>query len=246
MALGTLTITAWLSSYADSCCLCVYFLVSVLGGILFLLSALETFFSSFLLQCAITLKLGLAPFHFWVFNLLRFLPLPSLCIFLGPAKAGLLWVLVSSHSISLPFASLSLLLGIIWLWLSFSFSLILYSSRSCQFLIFFLLGPSYVIVFYLLYCLALLAVLCISFEIISPFLAFLCLAGLPPLTMFSAKLLALSILSFASGLLLVLISVLSFLPYLTFSLSLRSISASRPLLVCLLIVLPLIVVYLFQ
>merc|ERR1712212_116292 len=62
---------------------------------------------------------------------------------LGPAKFGLLYILVSSHSTSVSFASCSLLLGLSWLWQASSASLILYSSGSCQLIIFILLGPSF-------------------------------------------------------------------------------------------------------
>merc|ERR1712212_667391 len=97
--------------------------------------------------------------------------------------------------------------------------------------------------YFSLYSLSLFAILCISHGFLSPFLAFLCLAGLPPLTMFSAKLLALNILPFAGGVLLIFISVLSFFPYLSFSLGLRSRTVSSSLVVSLLILLPLCVVY---
>jgi len=243
LALGTLSVTAWLSAHVDPSSLCVFFIVSVLGGLLFLCSILPSCASPLVLQFAVTLKLGLAPFHFWVINLLRFLSLPSLCLFLGPAKFGLLYILVSSHSTSVSFASCSLLLGLSWLWQASSASLILYSSGSCQLIIFILLGPSFFIIYFSLYSLSLFAILCISYGFLSPFLAFLCLAGLPPLTMFSAKLLALNILPFAGGVLLIFISVLSFYPYLSFSLGLRSRTVSSSLVVSLLILLPLCVVY---
>jgi len=243
MALGTLSILVWLSCFVDSSSLCVYFLSSVLGGLLFLLSSIECWASHILLQCAVTLKLGLAPFHFWVFNLLRYLPPPTLCLFLGPAKVGLLRLLVSFKSISLSLAAFSLVLGLTWLWLSNSLCLILYSSGSCQFIIYILLGTQHFSIYFLIYSLSLFAVQSIHFAYISPVLAFLCLAGLPPLTMFSAKLLALTFLPLASGILLLLISIFSFLPYLAFSLSMRSSHSSSPLLVTLLIVLPFCVVY---
>jgi len=243
MALGTLSVTAWLSSRVVPSSLCVFFLVSVLGGMLFLCSIFPCWASPVIYQCALTLKLGLAPFHFWVFNLLRFLSLPSLCFFLGPAKFGLLYILVSSHSSSVSFASCSLLLGLSWLWQAQSASLILYSSGSCQLIIFILLGPSFFVVYFFLYSLSLFSILCISYGFLSPLLAFLCLAGLPPLTMFSAKLLALNALPFAGGVLLIFISVLSFYPYISYSLGMRSRSVSSPLVITLFILLPLCVVY---
>jgi len=242
-ALGTLCITTWLSYFVDSKSLCIYFIVSVLGGLLFLLSRIDCLFSHIILQCALSLKLGLAPFHFWVYGLLRFLPLATLCIFLGPAKSGVLFIMVSSHSISFTFASCSLLVGISWLWLTYSASLILYASGSCQIFIFILLGPTFFVVYYMLYVISLLAVLSIRLGYTRPLLAFICLAGLPPLTMFSAKLLALRILSFVGGVLVLVISVLSFHPYLSFALRMRSQHPSSLSLMFFLCLTPLFVVF---
>jgi len=70
--------------------LVLYFVVSVIGSLLFLVSCSTVYFSSLLIQLALLLKLGLAPFQFWVFKVISSLDIPSLCFFLGPLKVGIL------------------------------------------------------------------------------------------------------------------------------------------------------------
>jgi len=67
---------------------------------------------------------------------------------------------------------------------------LLFASGACQLLLLGLLGPSFFPSYFSIYLVALLGVAIISFSVITPFLAFSGLAGIPPLTMFWAKLLA--------------------------------------------------------
>jgi len=89
--------------------------ISCLGGLLFLLSCSEAGLSGLVLQLSLLLKLGFAPFQFWVHKVLSHLSLLQLCFFLGPTKVGLLWLLVSNSHSSLVLASASLLVGIVLL-----------------------------------------------------------------------------------------------------------------------------------
>lgn len=93
--------------------LVLYFVISVVGSLLFLVSSREVFCSSLIIFLALLLKLGLAPFQFWVFKVLTTLDLSRLCFFLGPLKVGLLWLSINIVHPSLPLASLSLFLGLI-------------------------------------------------------------------------------------------------------------------------------------
>jgi len=210
---GSLSVTGWLKTKVPSDALVLYFLVSALGSLLFLVGCSEFVLSNILLQLALLLKLGLAPFQFWVFKVLSHLNISSLCFFLGPLKVGLLWLLVNNTHPSMALASASLFLGIILLWLSSQIQLVLYASGSCQLLILVVLGPTMFPLYYLVYLLALLGVYWFRSKIISSFLAFLRLGALPPLTMFWAKIIALlSLPTLYAGLVLIT-SLLSLWPY---------------------------------
>ena len=90
LVIGSLSVCGWLKASISSDALVLYFVVSVLGGLLFLVRSSETVFSSLILQLALLLKLGIAPFQFWVFKVLSQLSLGQLCFFLGPSKLGFL------------------------------------------------------------------------------------------------------------------------------------------------------------
>jgi len=169
--------------------------VSVLGSLLFLVSCFESFFSGILLQLSLLLKLGMAPFQFWVYKVLQSISIAELCFFLGPNKVGLLWLLVSLPFPSLLLASASLFLGLSLLILSSSLNLVLFASGATQLLILVLLGPASFCLYYFVYLLALLGITCIRLQVVSPTFAFLGLGALPPLTMFWAKVYALLSLS---------------------------------------------------
>lgn len=222
LVIGSLSVSGWLKSKVPSDALVLYFVVSALGRLLFLVSCSEFVLSNILLQLAILLKLGLAPFHFWVFKVLFTLNTTSLCFFLGPLKVGLLWLIVNVTHPSLILASASLCLGIILLWLSSQIQLVLYASGSCQLFILIVLGPTVFPLYYSFYLLALLGISWFRSKIISSFFAFLSLGALPPLTMFWAKVLALlSLPTIYAGLVLIS-SLLCLWPYLRCSVALTS------------------------
>jgi len=238
LVIGSLSICGWLKTLLPSDALVLYFVVSALGRLLFLVSCSEFVLSNVLLQLALLLKLGLAPFQFWVFKVLSPLRITSLCFFLGPLKLGLLYLLVNINSPSLILASASLCLGIILLWLSSQIHLVLYASGSCQLLILVVLGPSVFALYYSVYLLALLGVSWFRSKFISSFFAFLSLGALPPLTMFWAKVLALlSLPTFYAGLVLVT-SLLCLWPYIRCSLEHKSQASTSFLHSSLLIFLP--------
>ena len=90
LVLGSLSVSCWLKSKVTTEAIILYFVVSVLGSLVFLVSCSELWFSCTLIQLSLMLKLGFAPFQFWVFKVLSPLDLSSLCFFLGPLKFGLL------------------------------------------------------------------------------------------------------------------------------------------------------------
>jgi len=215
LVLGTLSICSWLKSKICSSALVLYFIISALGGILFLASAYGTALQSFLLPLSLFLKLGLAPFQFWILSVLPSLDIRSSCLFLGPIKFGLLWLLVSASHAPLTLSFLALLLGLLLLYTSLSVPMILYASGSVQVIVLIVLGPSLFPLYYSIYLSALFCVSLIVNNLVSPIFAFLSLAALPPLSMFWAKLLALSALPGVWCFLVLLSSLLSFWPYLS-------------------------------
>jgi len=215
LVLGSLSVCAWLKTKVPSDALVLYFVISVLRSLLFLLSCVTHTLASHVLLVALLLKLGIAPFQFWVYKVLRPLSVGSLCFFVGPLKFGALWLLVTLSSPALPLFLASLLLGLVLLWTTSRINLVLYASGACQLLILVLLGPHLFVPYQFSYLLALLGVALTQFRRLSPLIAFLCLSGLPPLTMFWAKILALSYFPLTWSVLLLLSSVLCLWPYLS-------------------------------
>jgi len=222
LVISSLSTCGYLKAKVPSDTLVLYFVVSALGRLLFLLRCCEVVLSVILLQLALLLKLGIAPFHFWVFKVLFPLRIPSSCFFLGPLKVGLLWLLVSITHPSLILASASLLFGIFLLILSSQVQLVLYASGSCQLLILMVLGSSVFPHYYSVYLLALLGVSWFRSKIISSFFAFASLGALPPLTMFWAKVIALLSLPMLYGGLVLVTSLLCLGPYIRCSVELDS------------------------
>lgn len=245
MVIGSLSVCGWLKAKVSTDALVLYFVISVVGSLLFLVSSREVFCSSLIIFLALLLKLGLAPFQFWVFKVLTTLDLSRLCFFLGPLKVGLLWLSINIVHPSLPLASLSLFLGLIVLWVSSQACLVLYASGSCQLLILILLGPSAFSLYYSIYLIALFSVFLFRTGTLSPLLAFLGLGALPPLTIFWAKVFALLFLPFAYGVLVVIISLLRLWPYIRCSLSFPFASSSSFVQVFLLILCPIYLILLY-
>ena len=184
LVIGSLSTCGWLKSKLASDALVLYFVISVMGSLLFLLRCRDGFLSSLLLQFSLFLKMGYAPFQFWIHKVLRQLDVPSLLFFLGPLKVGLLWLVVNVVHPSLLLASFPLVVGIILLMLTSQTHLVLYASGSCQLLILVLLGPLAFFLYYTIYLLALLGVTWYCSGYVSSFVAFLGLGALPPLTIF--------------------------------------------------------------
>jgi len=184
------------------------------------------FFSDLVLLLSLLLKLGLPPFQFWVYVVLRSLSLPDLCFFIGPLKTGLLWLLVSSSLSALLFVSLSLFIGILLLWHSSSIHILLFGSGLCQVVVLTCLGPSVFPLYYSIYLLALLGVSVSQTSLLSPLLAFLRLGSLPPLTIFWAKVLAISCLPNTLVYLVLLVSILTLWPYVRYAISCSSMASS--------------------
>ena len=226
LVVGTLSVCSWLKTKVSSDALVLYFVVSVLGRLLFLVSCSGFWFSSILLQLALLLKLGLAPFHFWVFKVLGPMSIGPLIFFLGPPKVGLLWLSVSISHPSLILSSASLLLGVSVLWVSAKVQYVLYGSGSCQLLILMLLGPSSFLCYYFIYLLALLGVFWSSCSLLSFFFAFLGLGSLPPLSLFWGKVFALSRLPLGGCVVVLLSSLVCLFPYIRCSLVFDSRSPS--------------------
>merc|ERR1712212_1406594 len=90
IVLGTLSICGWLKTKVTRDALVLYFVISVVSSLLFLLRSGIHSLSPTFLHLALLLKLGIAPFHFWVYKVIVHLPLFTLCIFLGPLKLGIL------------------------------------------------------------------------------------------------------------------------------------------------------------
>jgi len=243
LVIGSLSVCGWLKTKVSSDALVLYFLVSALGRLLFLLSCSVFVLSNALLQLSLLLKLGLAPFQFWVYKVLTPLNITSLCFFLGPLKVGLLWLLVNITHPSLVLASASLCLGIILLWLSSRLNLVMYASGSCQVLILHVLGPSFFSLYYSVYLLALVGISWFRSKIISSFFAFLSLGALPPLTMFWAKVLALFTLPTTYAGLVIITSLLSLWPYIRCSIDLNTRSSTSLLHGSVLILFPCYIVF---
>jgi len=232
LVIGTLSLTACLKTQAQFHSVVLFFIVSVLGGLLFLLSRAETPLRGTVFCLSLLLKLGLFPFHFWITTVLRDLSLLFLCFFLGPAKFGLLFLLVFCQCPHFCFPLIALLFGLMVAYVSSSFSLLLYASGSCQLIWFIHLGPSYFCSFYCTYIFSLIAVASLGFRILGPIVAFLNLGGMPPYTFFWGKLIGVSILPSFWAMVLLLSSSLILFPYFRFSLTIRSNASSSFLFQC--------------
>lgn len=236
LVLGSLSSCGWLKTKLQSDAVVLYFVVSAMGSILFLLGCNNIIISSLLQQLALLLKLGLAPFQFWVYKVLRSLSIPDLCFFLGPLKFGLLWLLVNLQHPFLILSSASLFVGVLLLWLSEQVHLVLYASGSCQLLILVFLSSSLFPVYYFIYLISLLGIALFNQHIISSFVAFLGLGALPPFSIFWAKVLALFALPTILAIVVLLVSLLTLWPYIRCSISLYS-PAHSSILFCLLLIL---------
>lgn len=184
LVIGTLSLTAWLKTQAQFHSVVLFFVVSAVGGLLFLLSRAETPLRGTVLCLSLFLKIGLFPFHFWVITVLRDLSLLFLCFFLGPAKFGLLFLLVFCQCPYLWLPLMALLFGLLVAYVSQSISLLLYASGSCQLIWYMQLGPSFFCTFFCTYLFSLIAVASLALRVLDPLVAFLHLGGIPPFSFF--------------------------------------------------------------
>lgn len=228
MVLGSLGVTSWLKSHIFYSSTVLFFVVSVLGGLFFLLSRIDTHLQGVLLIVSLFLKIGVFPFHFWVLRVLCDLGTSALCFFLGPAKVGYLFLLVSSSPSHLGLPLLALSFGLHLSFCSSSLYLLLYASGSCQILFLCLLGGSFFYPFFFAYLLSLFAISSTSYSIISPIVAFLRLGGVPPLPFFWGKFSAITALPLVWSAVLLLSSGVILHPYMSFALSGSSSSHSSP------------------
>jgi len=234
MVLGTLCLTSYVSTLLPSSSLILFFVVSELGSLLFLLGSILDGPNCFVLALSLLLKLGFAPFQFWVYPVLAHLPVPSLFFIIGPSKLGLLHLFVSVCGSFSFLCLLCLLVGLNILFLSSSLNFLLYASGSVQLLFLVCLGPLAFFPYYFSYLTALFCLVACHYSLLSPLSSILSLSGLPPLVFFWGKVFALSILPFYSGCLLLVASCLSLFPYLSWALLRTSVTSTSPSLLCLL------------
>jgi len=224
--LSTLCLTSFLAPTLVRSSLPIFFTVSEVGSLLFFYASYCAGPSSLLLSLSLLLKLGFAPFQFWVFRVLPFLSLPSLFFLLAPSKVGFLYLYVSSHTSFFLLSFVSLLVGLNIILLANGLHIILYASGSVQLLFLDLLGPSFFLPYYSAYFIALLGIVSLFYSRLSPLVAMLCLGGLPPLPLFWGKLLALSVLSLPFASLMLLSSSIALFSYVSWALTRSSSSSS--------------------
>jgi len=234
IVLGALCLTSYTSSLLPSSSLILFFAVSELGSLLFLLGSIMDGPSCLVLALSLLLKLGFAPFQFWVYQVLSHLSLPSLFFIIGPSKLGLIHLFVSSCGSYSYLCYLCLLVGLTILFLSSSLNFLLYASGSVQLLFLVWLGPLSFFPYYFSYLTAVFCLLASYYSLLSPLSSILSLSGLPPLVFFWGKVFALSVLPFYCGCLLLLASCLSLFPYLSWALLRPSATLSSPTLLSLL------------
>jgi len=155
LVVATMSTMGWLSSRLRPAVLGHYLIVSVLGGLLFLLGSLPSFSCPLLCGVGLLLTIGFPPFQFWILKVLSQLDHSSICLLLGPFKIGTLWLLLSSWHDSLSLPVIPFIFGAIILYSSSSVGFILYASSSCQLIFLFSLGPSLFVHYYIFYLLAL-------------------------------------------------------------------------------------------
>lgn len=245
LVLSTLSGCGWLKSKIPSTSLALYFIVSVLGSLLFLASCYYSPLSGILLQLSLLLKLGFPPFQFWVSAVFRYLDMASLFIFIGPIKTGPLYLFLNVEISCTLLAIPSLFLGIVLLWLGSSNWSVIYASGSCQLMFLLFLPPTSFFVFWGVYCLSLFNFTLLQFNLISPLLAFLNLGGVPPLSMFWGKVYVVMILPILISILVLIISLLALWPYVRCALSDTRSRSSSLFLQCLLVTVPAVVIRLF-
>jgi len=249
LVLGTLSTTGWLAFFLPALPLSLYFVSSVLGGLLFVFSSYSSSLPPLFVFLALLLLLGFFPFQFWSFSVLANLPLSVTCVFQGPLKLGYLFLLLECPLNLLWVGLVSFVTGLILIFTSIKIWALLWASSSTLLLQVLLFDSFFGFLFYIVYSSTM---LCLSYYVDTNFslLIFFCsLAGMPPIGMFWPKLLALYSLPFFHCMVLLFCSALTLYPYLVFGLahpsySLPSFSSSLlqnvilPLSICLPVLFP--------
>lgn len=212
----TLSSIGYFKPYLPSQTLVLLFICSVVGGLLFLVGSLHTTSFSLIPNLGLLLKLGLAPFHFWMLKVAVFVTDFSSFTLLGLLKVGPLYLLVETPSFTLAWGLISFVVGLPVLFSCTSLNLVLLGSGLLQFWVLSAL-QAFTFYFYLsAYLISLLLCCCAQYLQVSYLLAFLSLAGLPPFPLFFAKVTLLVSGPFLVWSILLLVSALRLYPYALF------------------------------
>jgi len=196
--------------------LVLLFICSVVGGLLFLVGSLHPTTYSSIPNIGLLLKLGLAPFHFWMLKIVVFVTEFPSFVLLGLAKVGPLFLLTAGPSLSLVMSLLSLVVGLLLLFSCTCVNLVLLGSGLLQFCVLSVLQATTFNFYFSSYLISLLLCCCAQTLQVSYLLAFLSLAGLPPFLFFVAKLSVLVSSPFLVCVLVLLVSALRLFPYALF------------------------------
>lgn len=98
LVLSTVCSICYFKQYFTPASLVLYFICSVVAGLIFLCGSLCFNFASCVSNLGLLLKLGLAPFHFWLVKVATSLSLFPLFTLLGLLKVGPLFLLVCGSS----------------------------------------------------------------------------------------------------------------------------------------------------
>jgi len=219
LVLGTLCTIGYFKLFLPAHSLVLLFICSVVGGLLFLVGSLHPSSHSLIPNIGLLLKLGLAPFHFWMLKVVVFVTEFSSFFLLGLMKVGPLFLLIDGPSFTLVWGLFSFCVGLSVLYSCTSVNLILLGSGLLQFWVL-SATQGYTFNFYLFsYLFSLLLCCCAHTLQVSYLLSFLSLAGLPPFIFFVAKLSVLVTSPFLVCILVLLVSALRLFPYALFGFS---------------------------
>ena len=213
LVLGTLSTVGYFKPFLPALSLVLLFICSVVGGLLFLVGSLHPTSYSLFSNIGLLLKLGLAPFHFWMLKVVVLVTEFSSFILLGLLKVGPLFLLIDSPSFTLVWGVLSFVVGLPVLFSCTSVNLVLLGSGLLQFWVLSALQATTFSFYLFAYLIRLLLCCCAQTFSLSYLLAFLSLAGLPPFLFFVAKLSVLVSGPILVGILVLLISALRLFPY---------------------------------
>jgi hypothetical protein len=184
IVLGSFTSAGLLRSSLTPLPLATFFVSSVLGGLLFVSASFRSSIPALLSGLALMLCLGFFPFQFWSLVVLSHLPLSVSCFFLGPIKIGYLFLLLDLNTSIFSLGMIAMLLGTLLFFHCTTLSGLLWSSSSCLLLPILILGNYHGLLYFTIYCLALLCLASYRIFGLSLFFCFCGLGGLPPLVMF--------------------------------------------------------------